>query len=547
MLKCLFILLIILMKMNRFEFFELDLELNEEEMYSVLDEISLEVEELEDVLLSCNENAELYTKSTIKNLFRSDHFNRIDDESKNLVLGWQILNTQKQFNSNLTYLLIKQITFKDAGIYYCIFRVPYLSFLSSILPNQIVNNFSRFWTACQTVSEFECLASFKFKLIVRKPRKRTLNSIILPDDFKEKCLIIKNGKQIKADRILALIAMFLASLIFLILLFYFIWLYKDNLISNGSSKLDKKIYKKQLKKQRNEQINENLEIIKSFEHIKHDEQELLKKLRLEQERLSNKRREDEEFFNRIKKEELDLIKRKEQVIKEEEELLKKKTQFDGDEKKLIKTKKSSIGEIEMKLDQTKQIHHLGDELETKLDNIKLNRKELIDKSINLNIKGEIKLKNDDNFDLINLNDLSKKMKLNREKLFNKYSISKHKLKDNNNYIRSFDKLNKDKSKKIIRSQDRERFRLNLNIDDRKSLLKRKLLNAINKREKIKSPILKNQTAIKSTDNNLDIESKIKITKKNRSIFNSIGQFKIDANQCDKPIRLIVETPFPLDR
>ena len=51
-----------------------DVQLNEE-MYSVLDKIILEVE---DVLLSCNENAELNTKPTIKNLFRSDHFNWID-------------------------------------------------------------------------------------------------------------------------------------------------------------------------------------------------------------------------------------------------------------------------------------------------------------------------------------------------------------------------------------------------------------------------------------------------------------------------------------
>lgn len=313
--------------------FEFELDINEEETYGVLDEASAEVDELDDVLFSCNENAEIYTRASIKSLFRSSHFNRADGDQRtnHHVLGWQVLNEQKHFATNLTYLLLKQASHKDSGIYYCIFRVPYLSFFSSILPNTFVSNLSRLWAGCQAVGQFECLASFKFKLIVRKAKRRFLNSIALPEDFKERCFVIKNGKQIVQYRALSLIAMFLASMIFILLLLYFISVYRDTGGLVISQKVSKKSHRK--KKLRSEQMNENLKIIKSFEHIKEDEQELLRRLRSEQERLSNKRREDEEFFNRIKREELDLVKRREEVVKEEEQLLRKRMKFEEEENK----------------------------------------------------------------------------------------------------------------------------------------------------------------------------------------------------------------------
>lgn len=436
--------------------FELELDINEEEAYGVLDEASAEVDELDDVLFSCNENAEIYTKGTIKSLFRSSHFNRADSDDQRTnhhVLGWQVLNEQKHFATNFTYLLLKQASHKDSGIYYCIFRVPYLSFFSSILPNAFVSNLSRLWAGCQAVGQFECLASFKFKLIVRKSKRRFLNSIALPEDFKERCFVIKNGKQIVQYKALSLIAMFLASMIFFLLLFYFISVYRDSLVI--SKKVTKKSHGKQLKRLRSEQMNENLKIIKSFEHIKEDEQELLRKLRLEQERLSNKRREDEEFFSRIKTQELDLVKRREEVVKEEEELLRRRMKFEAEENKR-KDLKADEGRAETrreKPDETKPIRRLDerplrptrqpDEYplrparssgEINLNDLKgLDNLGNLHRPINVNIKGEINLRTprscDENKqlvelgnfgrtgDLIDLCGLSKKMKKSRKSIF----------------------------------------------------------------------------------------------------------------------------------
>ena len=595
---------------NRSKSLDFELEMNEEDNYTILDEATIEIDELDDVLLSCNENAEIYTKSTIQNLFRSNHFNTNDDAKRNAhVLSWQILNAQKHFTTNLTYLLIKQLTYKDSGIYYCIFKVPYLSFFSSILPNTFVSNLSRLWSACQAISQFECLASFKFKLIVRKAKKKLFDSIKLPEELKEKCLIIKNGKQIVQDRTLSLIAMFLASLIFALLFFYFIWMYRENL---ANRKLNKKSHKKQVKKQRSEQINDSLEIVKGFEHIKQDEHELLKRLRLEQERLSNKRREDEEFFKKIKSQELELVRRKEQVVKEEEELMKKRIEFE-DERKM--NKKVSDEEILMRQDPKSRLEHLGDEYEIRglrqkmvthhQQDADLNRrsnsneaKELnlknfknSNKPISLNIKGEIKLKqfngdhenrqlielngnlNDNLNDAINLDNLSKKMKINRKSIFsrtpdlkreqnlkreqkspninrsanisrsiddklNKTKLNYEKLRDLSN-IRLFNNLN-------LASTTKNSNQNKLNEADRRSLLKRKLTKASNFNPNFKIDFNTPTDLDNNNLNMLDVESTIDIRKRNESIFKTKGKFKVDSNLCNKPMKLILETPsFPL--
>ena len=492
----------------------------------MLEEASAEVDELDDVLLSCNENAEIYTKSTIKKLFRSNHFNRADSDDQQAthhVLGWQVLNEQKHFASNSTYLLVKQASHKDSGIYYCIFRVPYLSFFSSILPNALVSNLSRLWAGCQAAGQFECIASFKYKLIVRKAKRRFLNSLALPDDFKERCLIIKNGKQIAQYKTLSLVAMFLASMIFFLLLFYFISLYRDSLAT--TQKLTKKSHKKQLKRLRSEQIDENLKIIKSFEHIKEDEQELLRRLRHEQEKLSNKRREDEEFFNKIKIHELDLVKRKEEVLKEEEELLRKRAKFEREKKAMkaegeMKRKKSEEPIRDQFLGQQTDRRSSSGEREINLKGLK-GLDNLGNRSISLNIKGEIKLKppgscdrscerpcNENkqlvelgNFsrtsDVIDLNGLSKKMKQSRKSIF---SSGKSPVK-----VRSSHKLDREKYHERHREKHREKHRDPPNLkpfgnfylnkktgdkspgrrlpnldrlnEDRKTYLKRKLMTA----------------------------------------------------------------------
>lgn len=582
--------------------FELDLEMNEEEIYPVLDEASAEIDELDDVLLGCSENAEIHTRTTIKNVFRSNHLSRpADDRTTNHVLGWQIINSQKQFTTNLTYLLIKQVTFKDSGIYYCVIKVPYLSFFGSIISNAFMSNLSKLWSGCQALSQFECLASFKFKLIVRKAKKRTLNPIRLPDEFKEHCFVIKNGKQIIQDKLLSLVAMFLASLIFFLLLFYFIYTYRDGLMSYGQ--MTKKSYKKQIKKQRNEQINENLEIIKSFEHIKQDEQELLKKLRLEQERLSNKRREDEEFFNRIKSQELELTKRKEQVVKEEEQLLRKRIEFEGERKKREnderKINERLRQEDEIPLRSTKREKlvqaHLGDEYEIRGNKIDHQP----DKPINVNIKGEIKLKSlhpdEDNRQLVELNNydnmsdiidgLSKKMKKTRKNIFRTFSPNESsKIPRYQNKSRRFptrspkvhrsakqfkrdEKISYDAYRDLsnlrpfnnpstLRSPDRPRFNLNQLREDRTSLLKRKLakatniglkdlktdFNQLNRLDNVNRPLI-NLTQDDKT--NLDVESTIDIRRRNESIFKTKGTFKVNSDLCNKPIRLVVETPIAL--
>lgn len=567
----------------------LTLDMNEEEIYTVLDEKVVELDELEDVLLSCNENAEIFTRSKIRNLYTQHSFDEDDNREKNLVLEWQILNTQKQFETNLSYLLIKQVTIKDAGIYYCVFRVSYLSFFSTIIPTNLINNLSKLWSGCQAVSHFECLASFKFKLIVRKSKKRILNPIRLSEEFNDKCLIIKNGKQFSQNRTLSIIAMFLSSLVFFFLLIYFIWMYRDH---NSTSSISKKSYKKLLKKQRTEQINENLEFVKSLEHIKQDEQELLKKLRIEQERLSTKRREDEEFFNKIKNQELDLVKRKEKVLEEETELIKRKIEFENERK----MSKKSNEDFEMKIHEAKEsklAKHLDDhfEVHANMNNKNLDEKKLVgfklENPINLNLKGEIRLKSDQlncnknchqiNNDLIDVDGLSKRMKLNRQNIFKdspkldqpRSPLNLNKLdnlensktpkaayKNNDNAfkfgeysnLRLFNNRNQfniaNPTKRFSfdnRSPDKQRFKVNVN-EDRKAHLKRKISRAINKREKVQS-----SAPVKNKTNSVNVESTISVLNRNDArkepLFSTVGNFKIDSCHFDKPIKIIVESPF----